>query len=76
VEHQLGSTYLLQLSLSTINQLILIVNFFQLIFPALAQPINLLGRSERQNQLQFNLLGVCIGATLWRIMYGDGTIVP
>ena len=29
--------------LSTINQLILIVNFFQLILPALAQPINPLG---------------------------------
>jgi len=41
----------------TINnyQLILIVNFFQLILPALAQPIQ---RSERQNQLKFNFLGV------------------
>jgi hypothetical protein len=36
--------------LSTINQLILIVNFFQLIVPALVQPINSLGGSERQNQ--------------------------
>ena len=36
-------------AISTINQLILIVNFFQLI-PALAQPINPLGGSERQNQ--------------------------
>ena len=44
--------------LSTINQLILIVNFFQLILPALAQPINPLGGSERQNQLKFNFLGV------------------
>jgi len=37
--------------LSTINQLILIFNFFQLILP--------LGGSERQNQLKFNFLGVC-----------------
>jgi hypothetical protein len=50
--------------LSTINQLILIVNFFQLILPALAQPINPLGGSERQNQLKFNFLGVCFVTTI------------
>jgi hypothetical protein len=37
---------------------ILIVNFFQLILPALAQPINPLGGSERQNQLKSNFFGV------------------
>jgi len=53
-------------AISTINQLILIVNFLQLIFPALAQPINLFGRSKRQNQLQFNFLGVC--SSQWKNM--------